>query len=73
MCLAEIEADLQELQLVSDSVADYFCEEPSKFKLEECCSIFNSFCDKFMRAMQVGPCTGMFAVAEVENISCTDS
>ncbi|XP_039987583.1 FH2 domain-containing protein 1-like [Xiphias gladius] len=52
VCLAEIETDLQELQSVSDSVAEYFCEDPKKFKLEECCSIFNSFCERFMRAMQ---------------------
>ncbi|XP_035479548.1 FH2 domain-containing protein 1 [Scophthalmus maximus] len=52
VCLAEIETDFQELQSVSDSVAEYFCEDPEKFKLEECCSIFKSFCEKFMRAMQ---------------------
>ncbi|TNN75080.1 FH2 domain-containing protein 1 [Liparis tanakae] len=52
VCLAEIENDLQELQSVSDSVAEYFCENPNTFKLEECFSIFNSFCERFMRAMQ---------------------
>ncbi|XP_023118635.2 FH2 domain-containing protein 1 [Amphiprion ocellaris] len=52
VCLAEIETDLQELQSISDSVAEYFCEDPTKFKLEECCSVFNSFCEKFLRAMQ---------------------
>ncbi|XP_065816050.1 uncharacterized protein [Labrus bergylta] len=52
VCLAEIESDLQEMQAVSDSVAEYFCEDPNKFKLEECCSTFHSFCAKFMRAMQ---------------------
>nr|XP_020468771.1 protein diaphanous homolog 3-like isoform X2 [Monopterus albus] len=52
VCLAEIETHLQELQSVSDSVAEYFCEDPNKFKLEECCSVFNSFCEKFMRAVQ---------------------
>ncbi|XP_077956318.1 uncharacterized protein LOC120827417 isoform X4 [Gasterosteus aculeatus] len=52
VCLAEIETDLQELQSVSDSVAEYFCENPTTFKLEECFSIFNSFCERFMRAMQ---------------------
>ncbi|XP_068601878.1 FH2 domain-containing protein 1-like [Brachionichthys hirsutus] len=52
VCLAEIETDLQKLQSVSDSVAEYFCEDPSKFKLDECCSIFKCFCEKFTRAMQ---------------------
>lgn len=52
--MAEIEADLKELQAVSDSVAEYFCEDPNKFKLDACCSVFNEFCKKFKRAMQVG-------------------
>lgn len=51
--MVEIEADINELQAVSDSVAEYFCEDPKKFKLNECCSVFNEFCKKFMRAMQV--------------------
>lgn len=52
--MAEVEADLKELQAVSDSVAEYFCEDPNKFKLDACCSVFNEFCNKFNRAMQVG-------------------
>lgn len=52
--MADIEADLEELQAVSDSVAEYFCEDPNKFKLDGCCSVFNEFCKKFKRAMQVG-------------------
>lgn len=52
--MAEVEADLEDLQAVSDSVAEYFCEDPNKFKLDDCCSIFNEFCKKFKRAMQVG-------------------
>ncbi|KAJ0063538.1 hypothetical protein NL108_003842, partial [Boleophthalmus pectinirostris] len=50
--LRDMEADLQELSSLSDSVAEYFCEDPSKFKLEECCSIFHSFCQRFIRAIQ---------------------
>ncbi|XP_077423043.1 FH2 domain-containing protein 1-like [Vanacampus margaritifer] len=51
-CLDEVERDLQELQSSSDSVAQYFCEDPSKFRLEECCSVFDSFCERFLRAVQ---------------------
>uniref|UniRef100_A0A8C7G286 FH2 domain containing 4 n=1 Tax=Oncorhynchus kisutch TaxID=8019 RepID=A0A8C7G286_ONCKI len=50
--LAETELSLQSLGSVSDSVAEYFCEDPSKFRLEECCSTFSSFCAKFLRAIQ---------------------
>ncbi|XP_068174424.1 FH2 domain-containing protein 1-like [Antennarius striatus] len=52
VCVAEIERHLQKLQSVSDSVAEYFCEDPGTFKLDECCSIFNCFCEKFKRAKQ---------------------
>ncbi|XP_051522067.1 FH2 domain-containing protein 1-like [Myxocyprinus asiaticus] len=50
--LQETEASFQTLAAVSESVAEYFCEDPSQFKLEECCSIFYSFCQKFKRAVQ---------------------
>lgn len=50
--IKEAEASFKNLAAVSDSVAEYFCEDPSQFKLEECCSIFSSFCEKFKRAIQ---------------------
>lgn len=53
VCLEDVEMNLDQLQSVSDTVAEYFCEDSNKFKLDECCSIFHSFCEKFMKAMQV--------------------
>ncbi|XP_072515684.1 FH2 domain containing 3 [Salminus brasiliensis] len=50
--LADMEASLRELDSVTRSVAEYFCEDPATFKLEECCSIFHSFCEKFEKAVQ---------------------
>uniref|UniRef100_A0A096MC86 FH2 domain containing 4 n=1 Tax=Poecilia formosa TaxID=48698 RepID=A0A096MC86_POEFO len=50
--LGEVETHFEELQAVSDSVAEYFCEDSKTFKLEECCSVFHSFCQRFIRAMQ---------------------
>uniref|UniRef100_A0A8C2CWD3 FH2 domain containing 3 n=1 Tax=Cyprinus carpio TaxID=7962 RepID=A0A8C2CWD3_CYPCA len=50
--VADVEASLQELDSISTSVAEYFCEDPATFKLEECCSIFHSFCERFERATQ---------------------
>ncbi len=44
--LADVEASLQELDSISTSVVEYFCEDPATFKLEECCSIFHSFCER---------------------------
>ncbi|KAK2823403.1 hypothetical protein Q7C36_020003 [Tachysurus vachellii] len=49
--LADMEASLRELDSLIHSVAEYFCEDPATFKLEECCSIFHSFCEKFERAV----------------------
>ncbi|KAG8007984.1 FH2 domain-containing protein 1 [Nibea albiflora] len=46
------ESSLQELKALSDAVAEYFCEDPATFKLEECCSIFDSFCKRFNTAIQ---------------------
>lgn len=51
--LAEVEASLQELEVLSNAVAEFFCEDPIAFKLEECCSIFHSFCKRFEAAVQV--------------------
>ncbi|TMS13873.1 FH2 domain-containing protein 1 [Larimichthys crocea] len=50
--LANVESSLQELKALSDAVAEYFCEDPATFKLEECCSIFDSFCKRFNTAIQ---------------------
>ncbi|XP_023660994.1 FH2 domain containing 3 [Paramormyrops kingsleyae] len=46
------ESSFQALSSVSHVVAEYFCEDPSLFKLDECCFIFHSFCEKFTRALQ---------------------
>ncbi|TRY65996.1 hypothetical protein DNTS_003776 [Danionella cerebrum] len=50
--IKETEESFKTLAAVSDLVAQYFCEDPAQFKLEECCSIFYSFCEKFKRAVQ---------------------
>uniref|UniRef100_A0A3B5K6W2 FH2 domain containing 3 n=1 Tax=Takifugu rubripes TaxID=31033 RepID=A0A3B5K6W2_TAKRU len=50
--LAEVEALVQELNALSGAVAEYFCEDPASFRLDECCSIFHSFCKRFAAAVQ---------------------
>lgn len=50
--MAELEFSLQDLRVLNHAVAEYFCEDPSTFKLEECCSIFHSFCKRFHTAVQ---------------------
>ena len=51
--LSDAELSLRELCSRSRAVAEFFCEDPSLYKLEECCSIFSSFCNKFEVAIQV--------------------
>lgn len=48
-----MESSLQELNALSNTVAEYFCEDPVTFKLDECCSIFHSFCKRFDSAVKV--------------------
>lgn len=51
--LANVEGLIQELSALNGAVAEYFCEDPATFKLDECCSIFHSFCKRFDAAVQV--------------------
>ncbi|XP_029304279.1 FH2 domain containing 3 [Cottoperca gobio] len=50
--LADVESSIKELKALSNAVAEYFCEDPAAFKLEECCSIFHSFCKRFDTAVK---------------------
>lgn len=43
--------DLQELESVRKSLAEFFCEDPVIFKIEECFKIFYGFCNKFKQAV----------------------
>lgn len=40
-----------ELDEVKRDLADYFCEDVSSFKLEECFRILHNFCIKFKQAV----------------------
>ncbi|XP_078077602.1 uncharacterized protein LOC144499485 [Mustelus asterias] len=48
--LEEVRGSMTQLQMVSRELAEYLCEEEEKFKLEECCSIFKTFGEKFITA-----------------------
>ncbi|KAF0038657.1 hypothetical protein F2P81_009141 [Scophthalmus maximus] len=50
--LVAVESSLRELNSLSHAVAEFFCEDPATFKLEECCSIFLSFCKRFDTAVR---------------------
>lgn len=42
---------VKEVETVRLQLADFFCEDPSSFKLEECFKVFQNFCEKFKQAV----------------------
>lgn len=46
-----LKEDLTELENVHRSLADFFCEDATSFKIEECFKIFHGFCVKFKQAV----------------------
>lgn len=51
--LEELEVDRAELEQLRQELSNYFCEDDTTFKLEECLKIFNTFCEKFAKAIEV--------------------
>lgn len=45
-----LQRGMKEVELLRLQLAEFFCEDPKTFKLEECFKIFQSFCDKFKQA-----------------------
>ncbi len=50
----KLKEGLQEIDALSKKMAVHFCEEETKFKLEECLDVFKQFCDKVKQCQQVG-------------------
>ena len=48
-----LEKKLDEIETLSHKLADHFCEEQSKFKLEECLDIMKSFCESVRKCTEV--------------------
>ncbi|GBP44170.1 FH2 domain-containing protein 1 [Eumeta japonica] len=49
--VAALNKDMEEVEATRMSLADFFCEDPVSFKLEECFKIFVTFCSKFRSAV----------------------
>ena len=49
--VAELDKDLKEMEELRKELACYFCEDETTFKLEECIKNFNTFCEKFKKAI----------------------
>lgn len=46
----QLQTGLKELDAQRLQLAEFFCEDPSTFKLEECFKVFQVFCDRFKAA-----------------------
>ncbi|XP_072749439.1 uncharacterized protein Form3 [Anoplolepis gracilipes] len=49
--MAQLKRDMEELEGVRRSLAEFFCEDTNTFKIEECFKIFHQFCQKFNQAI----------------------
>lgn len=51
--LKEAEDEVEGMKISSRALVDFFCEDDSTFKLEEACRVFDSFCQRFQKAVKV--------------------
>lgn len=49
--MAQLKRDMEELEGVRRSLAEFFCEDTNAFKIEECFKVFHQFCQKFNQAV----------------------
>ncbi|KAJ8673934.1 hypothetical protein QAD02_005196, partial [Eretmocerus hayati] len=49
--MAQLKRDMEELDGVRRTLAEFFCEDANTFKIEECFKIFHQFCQKFNQAI----------------------
>ena len=52
--MTRLKGKLQEIDELGSKMATHFCEDESKFRLEESLGIFHQFCDKVQQCQQVG-------------------
>ncbi|CAK1546855.1 unnamed protein product [Leptosia nina] len=50
--ISALNKDMEEVESIRKQLAEFFCEDPVSFKLEECFKTFASFCGKFRSAVQ---------------------
>ncbi|XP_024936099.1 uncharacterized protein LOC107262944 isoform X2 [Cephus cinctus] len=49
--MSELKRDMEELEAVRQTLAEFFCEDTNTFKVEECFRVFHQFCQKFNQAV----------------------
>ncbi|XP_064636259.1 mucin-5AC-like [Lineus longissimus] len=50
--IVEVEFDLEEVETLRKELAEFLCEDVTSFKLEECFKTFQTFCDRFRKAIE---------------------
>lgn len=58
----ELEEDLLDVETLRLELADFFCEDPPTFQLEECFKTLRTFCERFQRALQVRTGEKLFTI-----------
>lgn len=53
--LCSLRAGRQQLKKEGNDLIDFFCEDIDSFKLDDCFSIFHTFCLRFTNAVKVRP------------------
>lgn len=51
--LRVVRASLEGLNQTTATLCDFLCEQPESFNLPECCSVFHTFQEHFLTAVQV--------------------
>ncbi|KAK6173050.1 hypothetical protein SNE40_016584 [Patella caerulea] len=50
--MLELKEDLKDIDALRIELAEFFCEDPNTFKLEECFKTLNIFCERFKKAIE---------------------
>lgn len=53
MSLCSLRGSQQQLKKEGRELVDFFCEDRDTFRLDDCFSIFHTFCTKFTNAVKV--------------------
>ncbi|CAK9809134.1 FH2 domain-containing protein 1 [Anthophora plagiata] len=49
--MSQLKRDMEELETLRRSLAEFFCEDSNTFKIEECLKVLHQFCQKFNQAV----------------------
>lgn len=47
-----LQSGMKQVDAIRIKLAEFYCEDPVTFKMEECLKIFQSFCEKFKQAVK---------------------